>query len=253
MKQATFERALHQWPPWLDSIAKGRQILRLREPRPSLEEMREVAKQFLATRLDFPECTAFELYWLCCVFADYDSKSDFRFDSLVLPGWFPLPFGFRREEDLAIDLKVERIKPPTVWNEADRMFWFIREPLTQICPPEKRLELFKKFPEHDFVVVLPSNHPMRDFVSYGRPRNAPPHAEISLPHEPLLPVTDTATAAADQFERRHSPRRPPMKCTRCGGTALWDRENALYLCILCGREMAEHGEESSLCRSPSPY
>ena len=89
-KALVFERALHRWDRWLDSLANGRKILRFQHLHPSLEEMRDVAKNMLA-KLDFPACTIFELYWLCCVFANYRTAHGFKFDKLVLPDWFPFP------------------------------------------------------------------------------------------------------------------------------------------------------------------
>jgi hypothetical protein len=77
MKPETFERALHLWPKWLESIEKGRGLLRCGPSYPPLEEMRDVAARTLA-ELGFPKCTLFELYWLCCVFSDYEHYSHYH-------------------------------------------------------------------------------------------------------------------------------------------------------------------------------
>lgn len=183
MKQKTFEGVLHRWNLWLDSIAEGRKTLAATQSHPSLREMRNTAKKNLA-ELGFPSCRLLELYWLCCVFADYETKGGFKFDKLVLPAWFPLPFGFNHHEKYLdkrfLDLKGGRIKPPIVWDEADRMFWFMRDPLAQILPPERRAEYFKDYPNKDFILVLPSDHPIHKLVKRGRPTTTKANGETIL-------------------------------------------------------------------------
>jgi len=73
---------------WLDSIAKGRKELKFRKSHPQFEEMISIAKKALA-EMDFTTCLLLEVYWLCCVFADYETAQVFKFDKLILPDWFP--------------------------------------------------------------------------------------------------------------------------------------------------------------------
>ena len=179
MKQESFERALHRWKPWLDSIVEGRKLLRLPRSTSSLQKMRNIAKETL-TKLDFPACALFELYWLCCVFCDYETKGGFKFDKLLLPDGFPLPFGFKYEEYVDTKFLRERIKPPEVWDEADRKFKFDRSPIRQFCPPDKRDEELHNYPESDFIIVLPSDHATHKLVKMGRPTTTTPSGETLL-------------------------------------------------------------------------
>lgn len=114
------------------------------------------------TELGFPECTLFELYWLCCIFADYEADRCFKFDKLVLPDWFPFPFGFRM--DGSLDFEGKRIYPPEVWDEADVMFWQENNQLTRITGKP-----FEGIADKDEVIVLSSDHPVRKFIKQGRP------------------------------------------------------------------------------------
>lgn len=179
-----FERTLHCWDRWLDSLANGRKIPRFQHLPPSLEEMRDVAKNMLA-ELDFPACTIFKLYWLCCVFANYRTAYGFKFDKLVLPDWFSFPsefkwdkFGFNSDKDL--DFKGKRIYPPEVWNEADRKFWFDRNPVLQCLSPKDRTVRFQNYPDRDFILVLPADHPVRKYVKKGRPITTNAHGETFI-------------------------------------------------------------------------
>lgn len=165
-KALVFERALHRWDRWLKSIAGGREVLRFPQGHPPLEHMRNVAKKAL-TDLGFPSCTVFELYWLCCVFADYKMERSFKFDKLVLPDWFPFPFGF--EQEMEPDFKNKRIYPPEVWNESDRKFWFAKNPLLRCLSPKDRAAHFQNYPKRDFILVLPVDHPVRKHIDRWRP------------------------------------------------------------------------------------
>jgi len=140
MKPRIFERALHRWKPWLDSIASGRGVLRTQQPPPPLLAIREVAQKALSG-LDFPPCTLFEVYWLCCIFTDYDTKGGFKFDKLILPDWFPLSFGFKAE--YLSQFKGKRIYPPKVWNETDRLFWFQGTKWHKLHQKRKELSIFR--------------------------------------------------------------------------------------------------------------
>lgn len=172
-KTLVFERALHCWKKWPKSVTYGRKVLRFRQTHPSLEEMRNVANRVL-TEMRFPPCTIFGLYWLCCVFADYKAPDGFNFHKLVLPDWFPFPCGFKWDKfgfssDKDLDFKGERIDPPEVWNEADRKFWFARNPVVRCLSPKDRVARFENYPDRDFVLVLPADHPVREYVKRGRP------------------------------------------------------------------------------------
>ncbi len=164
-----FEKALHSWHRWLYSIANGRKVLRLRQAHPSLEEMMGIAKKAI-TEMEFPSCTLLEVYWLCCVFADYETTSGFKFDKLVLPDWFPSHF--RKDAFWTFDFKGKRVYPPEIWDEADRRFWFERDPVIYNLPPEKRAEMYENYPyspERDYILVLPIDHPARKYIKRGRP------------------------------------------------------------------------------------
>jgi hypothetical protein len=148
-----------------------------------LDELRSVAGKSLA-EMDFPPCTVLELYWLTCVFADYKTKDGlFEFERLVLPEWFPLPFGFR--DDSHLEFRGKRIYPPEVWDKADVKFWFERDPLARILShsvvvgttgihhrrmsPARKEEYLKNYPDNDSILVLPRDHPVRKLVKKGRP------------------------------------------------------------------------------------
>lgn len=150
-KNLSSERALHRWDKWLYSIANGREVLRSRYPHPSLEEMMSAAKEAL-TEMKFPPCVLLEVYWLCCVFADYEADGFFYFDNLVLPDWFPSCWS--DGHGMTFDFEGKRIYPPEIWDEADRKFWLKRS-------------RFKY--DRDFILVLPSDHAVRKYIKRGRP------------------------------------------------------------------------------------
>jgi len=85
----------------------------------------------------------------------------------VLPDWFPFPFGLKSE--VAHVFKGRRIYPPEVWDEADRKFWFERDPIARISSPDRRAECFENFPNRDSILILPSDHPVRKLIKKGRP------------------------------------------------------------------------------------
>ena len=172
-----FEQALHRWKPWLASVLEGKKLLRVEGlPAPNLPRMREVAKNTLLG-LAFPPCTVLELYWLCCVFVDYKAKVGFRFDNLIPPDWFPFPFGFNHEESYLFEGC--RIYPPEVWDEADRVFWFERQPVLPTSQKEWEDD-FNRFPNREFVMLLAPDHPVRKFIKKGRPIKATATGETIL-------------------------------------------------------------------------
>ncbi len=185
-KALTFERALHSWDRWLYSIVNGRKVLRSRQPHPSLKEMMNVAKKSLA-EMEFPSCILLEVYWLCCVFANYGTKGGFKFDMLVLPDWFPSTFGgntFSKGDTFGtFNFEGKRIYPPQVWDEADRKFWFEREPVVRYVPPRKRAEVYKDYPfypNRELILVLPADHPVRKYIKRGRPFTTTTEGETIL-------------------------------------------------------------------------
>ena len=115
----------------------------------------------------------FALYRLCCVFADYRTRYGFKFEKLVLPDWFPFPSGFKWDKfgfgrDKTPDFKGKRIYPPEVWNEADRKFWFAREPVLRCLSPKDRAARFQNYPDRDFKMVLAADHLVRKYIKRGR-------------------------------------------------------------------------------------
>lgn len=180
-KALVFERALHCWDSWLNSVAYGRKALQFQQSHPPLEEMMNIAKKAL-TEMKFPSCTLLEVYWFCCVFADYQTADGFKFDKLVLPDWFPSPF--RRDAFGTLDFKGRRIYPPQVWDEADVKFWFERLPVVRALPTHTigltgtrpcrnssaiKATIFKNCPPKDFILVLPADHAVRKYIKRGRP------------------------------------------------------------------------------------
>ncbi len=173
-----FERALHCWDKWLDSIDDGQLILRLSQGHPSLEHMRNTAQKALI-KLEFPLCAIFELYWLCCVLTDYKTILGFKFETLILPDWFPLPIGI--EDVMDLNFKGKRIIPPEIWYEADKKFWFDRDPMIQCLPPKNKAARFQNYPEdRDFILVVPDDHPVRNFVKTGRPITTTANGETMI-------------------------------------------------------------------------
>ena len=85
-------------------------------------------------------------------------------------------------------------------------------------------------PNTDFEMVLPSDHPVHKFVSKGRPRNTSLNGELFMPHLSMKPkelLTEPDLIPV-----------PPEKCFHCGNTSLiWDEDEELYKCLLCGRTM----------------
>lgn len=168
-KNLRFERALHKWLRWLDSIANGRNELRFRQSYLSLEEMISIARKAL-TEMNFTSCTILEIYWLCCVFADYKTADGFKFDKLVLPDWFPSRY--KDAHGFTLDFKGKRIYPPDVWNETDRKFWFERNPVTSYLTQEERAESYENYPyypDRNCILLLPADHPVRKYIKTGRP------------------------------------------------------------------------------------
>jgi hypothetical protein len=232
MKQKSFERALHNWEPWLKSIVYARKLFPGTRPHPALSKMKDTAWETLA-KLGFPECTLMQCYWLACVFSDYDTENGFRFEELKLPGWFPLPFGFRDEEFINkkfLDLKGGRIQPPVVWDEADLKFWRERYPLSRATGAVPQYVL-----NTDFMMVLSPLHPVRQYVSRGRPRRPSLNGEVPIPHQnlkvPLLKDTPHVILPVMLTEPI-----TPLTCIHCGGHSLmWDKEDKAFKCLLCAR------------------
>ena len=229
-KALVFERTLHSWELWIDSIIEGRKVLRDVSSYPSLQEMRAAASKTL-NELNFNQCTLFELYWLCCVFSDYDTLYGFKFEKLILPDWFPLPFGFEDEEYIdkkSLNLNGGRICPPQVLNEAEVKFWRGNNPLARATgwPVES-------IPHKDWVIVLSPDHPVRQHVKHGRPCKSLPNGEVRIPHKAMKKIMDV-----DDYRITKNPLapKPPKICGHCGATALiWDGADNVYKCMLCRR------------------
>jgi len=186
--------------------------------------MRNTAQQKLE-QLAFPFCTIFELYWLCCVFSDYETEGGFYFEKLVLPDWFPFPHGFKHHDDF--DLRGKRIYPPEVWNEAKVSL--MRERNTSadyLREPNRSHFLEEMVPDKDFVIVLPSDHPVHQFVSRGRPTKTTADGETLQPHRAITVAKMTGG---------HETAKAPTKCKSCGGSMFWDDEDKVYKCMSCGR------------------
>lgn len=233
MNQQSFERALHKWEPWLNSIKSARKEFSSSDLHPPLEEMRSAAKKALK-ELQFPECTLLEVYWLCCVFSDYDTETGFKFEELKLPDWFPLPYGFKDEERLnkqVLDLKGGRIKPPIIWDEADVNFWQMSDPIFQITG-----DIPDYIVNTDLMVILQKDHPIHQYVSNGRPRKTSSNGELLMKHlnmkpEELIKVAHSIPAVIA----------PKPTCVHCGKASLmWDNEIKLYKCLLCARTTPGH-------------
>lgn len=222
-KARGFERVLHRFDQWLDSIGEGRRILVASKSHPSLKGLRDAAKNAL-TKLRFPPCTIFEIYWLCCMFSDYETEKGFYFEKLTLPDWFPFSHGFKHYDWL--DLRGKRIYPPEIWNEAKVQLKRERNTFAHyLREPERSHFLEEMVPDRDFVIVLPPDHPIRQIFRSGRPIKTKQNGETELPHK-RIKIIVTATAKVIK----------PTKCKFCGGSMLWNEEDKIYKCMLCGRE-----------------
>jgi len=85
-----------------------------------------------------------------------------------MPDWFPLQFGHPYE--WAATCRGKRIYPPRVWDQRDVCFWGKgRKDYEQIWGP---------WPEFD--IVLPAQHPVRQFVKRGRPPKKMPNGTTLL-------------------------------------------------------------------------
>ena len=173
-KALGFERTLHRWDKWLDSINHGRKVLQLQKPYPSLQEMRDTAQEILA-ELGFPHCSLLELYWLCCVFCDYWTKGGFMFEKLIPPDWFPFPYGF--EDESSFDFRGKRIYPPEVWDQADLESWKEKDPF-QYRMASKTPEYYRR--NANFTMVLSSDHPVLKLVKKGNPTRTKADGETLL-------------------------------------------------------------------------
>jgi hypothetical protein len=151
--------------------------------------MINIAKKALA-KMKFPSCTLLEVYWLCCVFADYKSEVGFKFDKLVLPDWFPSPF--MRDGLRPLYFKGKRIYPPQVWDEADVKFWFERDPSVRALSGQTididgavhyedtsaiKEKLLENYLHNDSILVLPADHPVREYIERGRPKKVTPYGQ----------------------------------------------------------------------------
>jgi hypothetical protein len=229
MNPETFERALDSWDPWLKSITDGRKVLQSSSRHPSLEEMRLLARTTL-TELGFSPCNMFELYWLCCIYSDYDTEyvakrhKDFRFERLVLPEWFPLPFGFHHEALHLVDFKGKRILPCEVWTEDD-LKWQIRQRM-QVYPPhfvgregtvpvDRRGLAEKGVAEYlaDWAIVIAADHLIHKFVKRGRPTK---------------PIADGWILAEQRADGLPSVAMTSRECPKCRGL-VWEDH-----CMICG-------------------
>ena len=129
--------------------------------------MSDIAKTELSL-LRFPDSVQLELYWLCCAFTDYWTNRGFMFEKLVLPDWFPSPFGRYNIEQL----RGKRVSPPAIWSEADRKFLFSKDTLVRLAAvamPEKMAELYEDWPDRAFTLVLPGDHPIHRCIKSGPP------------------------------------------------------------------------------------
>lgn len=217
-----FERALHSWDRWLDSLVYGHKVLRIQQGHPSLERMKNIANKTL-TELGFPLCLIFELYWLCCVFADYETTHGFKFEKLIFPDWFPFPFGFKL--DASLDFKGKRIIPPEIWSESDKKFEFNRAPVFRHLPSKVRAARFQNYPNDEFILVVPADHPVREYIGKGRPDKTQANGETMILHKV---ITDVTIAGEDKKVKR-------TKCSWCKGSMLWDDDDNAYKCMSCGR------------------
>jgi len=148
--------------------------------------MRSLAPTKL-TELGFNPCKLLELYWLCCIFSDYDRewftepRRGFRFERLILPEWFPLPFGFRTEQEQPMLFKGRRILPCEVWTKHDLERQIQQE--MRYCGGQQQVGLkgtVRLNPRRDaqrmvaetladWAIVLAADHPIHRFVKKGRP------------------------------------------------------------------------------------
>lgn len=225
-KACVFERALHQFDSWLDSIALGRKSLSTYKPFPPLNVMREIAEKSLA-ELSFTHCTIFEIYWLSCVFSNYETKEGFNFSKIILPDWFPFPHGFKHCDWL--DLRKKRIYPPETWTDAKVQF--MRERNTRVHylrESDIKPYLERMVPDTDFTIVLSPNHPIRQLFKRGRPVNTF-NGETILPHKSI----DSITVGLDMAEYQQII--TPKTCIHCGGSMLWDKEENDFKCLACSR------------------
>lgn len=153
IRPKTFERGLHRWDKWGDSIEQGRKLL---SSKTALEDMKLAANKELEA-LGFAPCPIFQLYWLCCVFSDYGKlRKGYYFNKITVPDWFPLPFGLMREQHTS--LRGERIYPPYAWSKADMDFFW-----TASWSDGK-----PAYFDPETCIVLPNDHPVRSLVR-GRP------------------------------------------------------------------------------------
>lgn len=227
-KARGFERVLHRSDQWLDSITEGGKILAASKSHPALKELRGAAKQAL-TELWFPPCTIFELYWLCCVFSDYETEKGFYFEKLTLPDWFPFPHGFEHCDWL--DLRGKRIYPPEIWNEAKVRLKRERNTFAHyLQEPDRSHFLEEMVPDRDWIIVLPPDHPIRQLFRSGRPIKTTQDGETMMLHKRIKSIA-AATVTVEPSKVK-----TPTRCKACGGNMLWDEEDKTYRCLLCGRE-----------------
>jgi hypothetical protein len=147
------EIALHRWDKWQNVIREGRQVLHVNE---DLDTLRGFARKQLEI-LELPACAILELYFLCCVFSNYQKGQRFYFDRIKVPDWLPLPFGLEWEKGNL--LRGKRVYPPTVWSEEDVKFFRRSYGAGSHLSPY----------DPETCIVLPISHSVRRFVPRGRP------------------------------------------------------------------------------------
>ena len=92
--------------------------------------------------------------------------------------------------------------------------------------------LAEYYPHTDWVIVLPKDHPVHQFVEKGRPADDW-EADVQLRKTlaPFLPPKPDKVIGEVQVPHGIA----TTKCSHCGGTMLWGDEDKMYRCILCGR------------------
>lgn len=138
IKASNFERVLHQWEPWLRAVKDARLQSYL-----DSDAWWGYAKAVMR-KLRFPSKSLLCLYFLSCVFSQYEINGTYCFEDIELPSilfdkfdsfntriagaiWrFIYVFDFLRVRPIRIcpDLMGmrERPLPPAVWNEHDVKF-----------------------------------------------------------------------------------------------------------------------------------
>ena len=83
-------------------------------------DLKKTAREELKS-LVFPNSLWLQLYWICCIYSEYNFDYHESFEKIVIPEQLPMPFEPSMGQYLLEGGM--RIYPPAVWDEKDAIFY----------------------------------------------------------------------------------------------------------------------------------